>query len=164
VALTTTAKHVGENHKIGFEAHFTLRLAGHIEMYFPVFLFVISGFCLIFGWMLFLAESLSSLWKYFFLPRIHCSVYIINSLLAANCISSWAPYLFDCKPRLKSFFSSFHAAYIFYFYLSKGIDDAQGVVFPWLRFVDQIIFSLSIFFSITCTSVTGGIMINRRQL
>ena len=36
-------------------------------------------------------------------------------------------------------------------------------VFPWLRFVDQTL-SHSIFFSITCTSVTGGIMINRRQL
>jgi len=31
----------------------------------PVFLFVISGFCLLFGWMLFLAESLSSLWNIF---------------------------------------------------------------------------------------------------
>jgi len=50
------------------------------------------------------------------------------------------------------------------FTLSKGIDDAQGIVFPWLRFVDQITFSHSIFFSIMCTSVTGGIMINRRQL
>jgi len=36
--------------------------------------------------------------------------------------------------------------------------------FPCLRFVDQTIFSHSILFSITCTSVTGGIMINRRQL
>jgi len=35
---------------------------------------------------------------------------------------------------------------------------------PWLRFVDQILLSHSIFFSITCTSVTVGIMINRRQL
>jgi len=34
------------------------------------------------------------------------------------------PYLFDCKPWLKSFFSSFRAAYILYFFtLSKGIDD-----------------------------------------
>jgi len=24
---------------------------------------------------------------------------------------SWAPHLFDCKPRLIHFFSSFHAAY-----------------------------------------------------
>jgi len=37
-------------------------------------------------------------------------------------------------------------------------------VFPHVHFVDQIILSHSIFFSITCTSVTGGIMINRRQL
>jgi len=35
------------------------------------------------------------------------------------------------------------------------------VVFPWLRFVDQIILSHSIFFSMTCTSVTGGIMIKK---
>ena len=31
--------------------------------------FVISRFCLLFGWMLFLARSLSSLWEYFFLVR-----------------------------------------------------------------------------------------------
>ena len=31
----------------------------------PMFLFVISGFYLLFGWMLFLAESLSSLWNIF---------------------------------------------------------------------------------------------------
>jgi len=37
-------------------------------------------------------------------------------------------------------------------------------VFPYAHFVDQILLSHSIFFNITCTSVTGGIMINRRQL
>ena len=37
-------------------------------------------------------------------------------------------------------------------------------VFPWLRFVDQILLAHSILFSITCPSVTGGFMINRRQL
>jgi len=37
-------------------------------------------------------------------------------------------------------------------------------VFLWLRFVGQTLLSHWIFFSITCTSVTGGIMINRRQL
>ena len=97
---------------------------------FPVFSFVISGFCLLFGLMLFLAESLSSLWKYYFLVRMHCSVYIINSLLSADCICSWAPYLFDCKPRLIKFLSSFHAACnqgrLTFFTLSKGIDDAQS--------------------------------------
>ena len=103
VALIRAAENEGENHKIGFEVPFTLRLAGHIEMYFPVFLFIISGFCLIFGWMLFLSESLFSLWKYFFLLRINCSVYIINSLLVANCMCSWAPYLFDCRSRLIKF-------------------------------------------------------------
>jgi len=61
--------------------------------------------------MLFLAESLSSLWKYFFLVRIHFSVYIINSLLAAKSTCIWTSYLFDCKPQLINFFSWFHAAY-----------------------------------------------------
>ena len=82
--------------------------------------------------MLFLAESLTSLWKYFFLARIHCSVYIINSLLAANCMCSWVSYLFRCKSRfLKSFFIiacglETRAAYIFCFFTSsKGIVDAQ---------------------------------------
>ena len=54
-------------------------------------------------------------------------------------------------------------AYIFFFSLSKCLDDAQsflGYVLltkPSLR----IIFPL---FSIMCTSITGGIMMNRRQL
>jgi len=93
---------------------------------FLVFSFVISGFCLLFGWMLFLAESLSCLCKYFFLVRIRCSVYIINSPLAGNCMCTWAPYLFDYRPRLTKFFSSFHAACIFYFFtLSKDIGDVS---------------------------------------
>jgi len=37
-------------------------------------------------------------------------------------------------------------------------------VFPWLPFVDQTLLSDSIFFSITYTSVTGGVMKYRRQL
>ena len=53
-------------------------------------MFAIFGFPLLFGWMLFLVKSLSSLWKYFFLWRIHCSVYTY-SLLAAKCICSWVP-------------------------------------------------------------------------
>jgi len=36
---------------------------------FQMFSFVISVFCLLFGWMLFLSELLSSLWIYFFLVR-----------------------------------------------------------------------------------------------
>jgi len=35
-------------------------------------------------------KTCSSQWKYFSLVRIHCSAYIINSLLAANCMCSWA--------------------------------------------------------------------------
>ena len=136
---------------------------------FPVFLLVISGFCLLFGWMLFLAESLSSLSKYFFLVRIYCIVYIINSLPAANCMCSWAPDLFDCKPRLiKHFFHHFMqltvkgGLHFLFFYFIESY--RWRSVFPHVHFVDQIILSHSIFFSITCTSVTGGIMINRRQL
>jgi len=34
--------------------------------------------------------------------------------------------------------------------------------FPWLRFVDQTLFSHSILFNIMHTSITGGIMMNRR--
>jgi len=36
-------------------------------------------------------------WKYFFLARIRCSVYIINSPLAVNCIVQLSMYLCDCK-------------------------------------------------------------------
>jgi len=60
-------------------------------------------------------------------------------------------------------FSSFRAAYIFdFFTLWKGV--GWRSVFPGLPFFDQTLFSHSILFSITCTSVTGGIMMNRRQL
>jgi len=34
----------------------------------------------------------------------------------------------------------------------------------WLRFFDQTLFSHSVLFNITCTSVTGEIMMNTRQL
>ena len=95
--------------------------------------------------MLFLVDSLTtSLWKYFFLVRIHCSVYITNSLLAANCMFSWASYLLHCKPRLIKLFHLFHAAYILYFFtLSKSIDDAQSFLGYVLstKFVFRIRFS-----------------------
>jgi len=39
---------------------------------------------------------------------------------------SLVPYLFDCKPRLIKFFSSFRGAYIFFFSLSKGLGNAQS--------------------------------------
>jgi len=123
---------VGETHDISFEAPFALRLAGHWHIILPVCLFVISGFCLLFWWMLFLAESLSSLWKYFFSVRLHCSVYITNSLLAANCMCSWVSYLFDCKPLVIKYLIiscglQSRVAYIFYlFTLSQGLDDAQS--------------------------------------
>jgi len=54
-------------------------------------------------------------------------------------------------------------AYIFYFFtLSKGIDEPS--VFTWLRFVDKILLSHPIFFSSTCTSVKGGIMIKQKTV
>jgi len=37
-------------------------------------------------------------------------------------------------------------------------------VFPWLRFFNITLFSHPILFSIMCTSITGGNMMNRRQL
>jgi len=105
VVLTRAPENVDENHDMSFEAPFALKTGWpYWHVIFPVFLFVISGFCLLFGWMLFLAESLSSLWKYFFLVRIHFSVYIINSLIAAKSTCIWASYLFDCKPQLIKFF------------------------------------------------------------
>ena len=203
-------------------------------------MFVISGFCLLFGWMLFLAESLSSLWKYSFLVRTHCNVYvrgyqpfwnrkllfgtdsceglpvwythfwnknllnlssimlsvsfiklkifinvktlimfmllseqargrptrsvrttwcprepcwwplvyIINSLLAANCMCSWEPYLFHCKRRLINFFiiscglQSGRLTFLFLYLIETY---KWRSVFPWLRFVDQTLRSHSIF-------------------
>jgi len=63
------------------------------------------------------------------------------------------------------FFSSFRAAstYVFCFFtLSKGKNDAQSVFGQ--VFFDQTPFLHSFLFSITCTSVTGWIMMNRRQL
>jgi len=43
----------------------------------------------------------------------------------------------------------------------KGINDAQSLLG---NILSAKLFSHSILFSITCTSVTGGIMMNRRQL
>jgi len=84
------------------------------------------------------------------------------------------PYLLDCKPRVNNFFSSFCAAYnqgrltieggwLFFISFSKCLDDTQsflGYVLLTKRSF-RIIFP---HFSIMCTSVTGGIMMNRRQL
>jgi len=54
------------------------------------------------------------------------------------------------------------AAYIFYFLiLSKGTDDAYLFLGTFFR---PTLFSHSVLFSNTCTSVTRGIMFNRRQL
>jgi len=53
------------------------------------------------------------------------------------------------------------AAYIFFFTLSKCIDDAQ--FFLGYVFFDQTLFSHCIICNITCISVTEGIMMNRRQ-
>jgi len=135
VAFTRAPENVSENHDVSkFRGTFHTQTGWRYwHVIFLVLSFVISGFCSLFGWMLILAESLSSLWKYLFLVRIHCTVYIINSLLAANCMFSWAPYLFDWKPRLIKFIASFHAAYnqerltfFILFTLSKVTDDAQS--------------------------------------
>jgi len=47
------------------------------------------------------------------------------------------------------------------FILSEGTDDAHLF---WGTFFRPTLFSHSILFSITCTSVTEGIMFNRRKL
>jgi len=49
------------------------------------------------------------------------------------------------------------------FSLSKGADDATSLGLS-LATICQPNFLHSILFSITCPSITGGIMINRRQL
>jgi len=86
--------------------------------------------------MLFLAESLSSLWKYYFLVRMHCGVYIINSLLLSQltvCAVGHRIYLIVSPGLYCKVFVIIpcglqsRAAYIFnVFTLSKGIDDAQS--------------------------------------
>ena len=65
------------------------------------------------------------------------------------------PHLFDCKPRLTSFFSSFSAACnqgwltFFFFSFSKGIDD--GLSFLGYVLSTKPSFCLSVLFSLTCT-------------
>jgi len=51
VALTRAPEDVGGNHDISFEAPFTLSLTGHIDIdvIILVFLFAVSGLCLLFG-------------------------------------------------------------------------------------------------------------------
>jgi len=78
-------------------------------------------------------------------------------------------YLFNYKLQLAKFLFIIlcgvcsRKAYIFCFStLSNGIDGAQS--FLGYVFIDRTLFSHSILFSITCTSVTGGVMMNRRQL
>ena len=79
-----------------------------------------------------------------------------------------APYLFDSKLRLIKLFHHFmrlaikvELHFLFFCFIERY---RWRSVFPWLRFVDQILISHLIYFNITCTSVTAGIMINRRQL
>jgi len=49
---------------------------------------------------------------------------------------------------------------LFFFNLSQGLDD--GPSFLGCVIFDQTLFSHSIIFSITCTSVTGGIIMKRQ--
>ena len=67
-------------------------------------------------------------------------------------ILSLVPYLFNCKPWL-TFVSSFRVAY----YLVETFRYAQ----PYVLLTKLSLYSL--FFGITCTLVTGGIVMNRRQ-
>ena len=82
------------------------------------------------------------------------------------------PHLLDCKPRLiKLFFHHFvrltikgglqsRAAYIFFFSLSKCLDDAESF-FGYVLLTKPSFRIIFLLFSIMCTSVTGGIMMNR---
>ena len=66
MALTKAPETEGENQDISVETTFTVNVTDRIDMlFFPVFLFVIFGFCLLSGWMLFYVESLSGLWNRF---------------------------------------------------------------------------------------------------
>jgi len=84
------------------------------------------------------------------------------------------PYLFDGEQRLRKLFFIISCGLqsrsgcnqgrliLFYFFtLSKAIDNAHS--FLGYIFFNQNLFSLSVPFSIMCTSVTEGIMMNRRQ-
>jgi len=128
VALTREPENVGGTHDISFEAPFIFRLAGHIDM-------LVSGVFVCNLWFLLVVRvkgcflpSHSLACGNFSLVKIHCNVYIINSLLAANSMCSWVSYLFDCKPRLIKFFlHQFMRLTFFYFFtLSKGIAGAQS--------------------------------------
>jgi len=74
-------------------------------------------------------------------------------------VQTWMlPSLFNCKSRLIMLF--FHH---FVRLTIKGGLHFFSKVFRW-RLVDQTLFSHSVLFSIMCTSLTGGIMMNRRHL
>jgi len=96
--------------------------------------------------------------------NLYSSVYIINSLLEADYTCSW---VLSAKPRLvKSFFHDFMRLRIkggLHFFICLLYRKAWRFVFPWLRFVDQTLISHCVLFSITCTSITWGIIINRSQ-
>jgi len=87
VALTRALENAGENHATRFKAPFTLSLAGHIDMLF-IWCFclqsLVSAYCS--GECCFLPSH--SLACGNTLVRIHCSDYIMNSLLAANYMCS----------------------------------------------------------------------------
>jgi len=72
------------------------------------------------------------------------------------------PHLFDCKPRLTVFHHFLRLTFFYFFTLSWGIDHAQSFLATFCR--ANSLLAHSIIFSITCTSVTRGIMMNRRQL
>jgi len=87
LALTRASENQGENQDISLETTFTLSLAGHTDISFSDVLFVISGFSFNFRVNVVSCRVTLQLVKYFFLVKIHSSysIYIKNSLLAANC-------------------------------------------------------------------------------
>ena len=64
ISQSTWKCRLKSRHKLRSTFH-TQRDWPYWHVIFPVFWFVITGFCLLFGWILFLAESLSRLWNIF---------------------------------------------------------------------------------------------------
>ena len=122
----------------------------HVD--FPVFLFVISGSWFLFGWMWFLAVTLSSLWKYFFLARYTVAL-ISLTLFSQLIVCAVEHHIYSIVSRgLYSFFMvscglQSMAAYIVYFFtLPKDTDDAHsflGYVFSTKFFFRILFFSTS---------------------
>ena len=108
-----------------------------------------------------------------FLVRIHCSIHITNSLLAAYCMCRWVSGLFNCKPRLMKFFLHFmrlkitgglHFLFLYFIErhrwlsLAKFCRPSSSFAFDFLQ---HNVHPSQEVHPCTCTSIAGGIMTNR---